>query len=187
MGMINFDLYFSFAELIIGLTLLIVIWKALGCLKDDHDYLAEKTSPRSSILIIFLSIALILLIPSLIISLLTSDYPLIKAFGDIKSEFSFFEIYNFFLSQLVIIYFSCLCSICWGSKVIDTAIQWSLLSLCIGLVFKAIQQYFPVFHWIQFVEFIISVVIALLIPLLGVFVIKYLHKLSIRTDVQKSV
>jgi len=85
-------------------------------------------------------------------------------------------------SDIIPVILVCFLWIYTEQKDIGNPIYLGLVFLCIGNITKAVIHYLPLFHWIQFIELLLSATMLLLIPILGLFVLNNLHKLLLNED-----
>ena len=195
---IEIDPSVHFAQLLLCITILIALCKLLlkffsrQSKKDSIDLILENKSlsgQSPSIITRFFHFLLFLLYPLLIAINIYTEYPLVKLPENNWDKDSYFGwsfphiTYLFFL-QIITVCSACLLLIFSRNKKIHTFIQLGLIFLCLWNIIKGGLSYYPTFHWVQLAEQFFILIMLLPIPLLGIFIIKYLPKLNITLNKQ---
>lgn len=184
-----------FAQLFLCITILIALWKLLKYFsrqseKDSLELTLENESLSdqfSSILVRFFHFLLFLSYPLLIIVNISTDYPLVKQAKnnwdkDLYFGLSFQNMSHLFFLQILTIFSACFLLIFSSNRKIHQLIKLGLIFLCLWNIINGAVRYYSTSHWVQLVEQTFILVMLLPIPLLGIFIIKYLQKLNISLD-----
>jgi hypothetical protein len=182
------------AMLILGLTIVVAIWKLLGFISKEAIS-SEPSNPLKSNIepilkpcisktVVFFQYSLFFIYPVFtVLTLFAEIFPNTQK-----------QIYNFddYLSTLIpvfILQILTVCSACllWSytsNLKVDRVLFWGLVMLCMGSIARVILESFhsPSLHWVQITEIMLLVVLLLPIPLLGIMLVKKMNKLSVRIN-----
>lgn len=180
------------AMMILSLTIGIALWKLLGFISKE-TVSSEASNPlesniqpilksRSSKTVVFFQYALLFIYPVFTVLTLFAEI-----FPTIKNQIYSFDEYLSTLMPIFILQILTVCSACllWNytsSLKVDRVIFWGLVMLCLGSIARVILESFgsPFLHWVQIAEIILSALLLLPIPLLGIMLVKKMNKLSVR-------